>query len=270
MKKIAFTIRNLSSFFSNKEGIVLPIVMVFMVISQTVYWGVLHLNQINSQQYKQFQAYYQADIQKNMVAHLLNNDDSRFAFKLESKIYDDLSTQHETMINTVAIDSWLLENPQVGLGRLSSNVDRERLILYQQQLYLDQDQLDYCLIFQSLECFGRLNVNGTYDPVSLTPTLLNADTFDELQIQLIADGFVLNRTLKRNFLNHLPNDDFSEIYFGFNIGNVSINKLNNNFYQYTTQLKHTDFFTSQKVPITITRYLLIWQGYIYERPTPHE
>ena len=130
MSKRAFIVRNLSSLFPNQQGIVLPVVMVFMVLSQTVYWGVLHLNLINSQQYKQFQAYYQAEIQNSMVDHLLIDDDSVFALTLENQLFDHLLKQHDLMVKNLAIESWLLEKPQVGLARLSSAVDREKGVLY--------------------------------------------------------------------------------------------------------------------------------------------
>ncbi|MGO4929076.1 hypothetical protein ACTQ45_08610 [Fundicoccus sp. Sow4_D5] len=268
MSKRAFIVRNLSSLFPNQKGIVLPVVMVFMVLSQTVYWGVLHLNQINSQQYKQFQAYYQAEIQNSMVDHLLIDDDSVFALTLENQLFDHLLKQHDLMVKNLAIESWLLEKPQVGLARLSSAVDRERLFLYRQLVYLDQEQLDYCLLFQDIECFGQLNSNGTYDPKSFNLAFVNTDTFDSLQAQLVDDGFVLNHTLKRNFLDALANSDFSEINFKFNLGYVSIFQLSDLTYQYTTQLKHIDYSVTKRKPIRTTQYLLIWQGYIYERASP--
>lgn len=268
MSKQTWIIRNFPTFFPNKKGIVLPIVMVFMVLSQTVYWGVLHLNQINSQQYMQFQAYYQAEIQDYMVDHLLYDDDTAFVPALETQLLDDLSQQHTTMTNGLAIESWLLENPQVGLARLSSTVDRERFLLYQQQLYLDQEQLAYCLLFQKNECFGQLNSNGTYDPMSSSPTSVNIDTFENLQAQLLAEGFILNRALKRNSLHQMANNTFPEIYVTFNLGYVSIQQLSSLLYQYTTQLKQTDFFVTRTKPIQTTQYLLIWEGYIYERSAP--
>lgn len=270
MSKIPIVEQSVSSLHSNQKGITLPIVMVFMLLSQTIYWGVLHLNQINSQQYMQFQAYYQADIQNYMVDHLLTDDSSVFVATLESQLTAHLTQQHTFMLNSLAIDSWLLENPQVGLARLASGTDSERLFLYQQHVYLDQEQLEYCSLFQTLECFGQLNINGTYDPLIFEQQTVYTNEFDSLQSQLVAEGFLLNHTLKRNFLDQLVRSDFSEVYVQFNLGHVSIIQQNNRYYQITTQLRDFDFLLTQTIPFQTTRYLLIWHGYIYERPIEHE
>lgn len=258
--------RKVLSISPNKRGIVLPIVMIFMVISQVVYWGIIHLNQINSQQYIQFQAYYQAQIQNNMVDHLMNNDDAVFAEELEKQVSNQLLTQHELMINSLGIDTWWLEEAQVGIASLATNTEIERILLFQQFVFIDQQQLDFCLLFNSIDCSGRLNTNGTYDPLIFDKLNPSADTFSSLQRQFVAEGFSLNRQLKRNFLDVWTYSGLVDALFTFNLGHVAIQRVNSNDYQYTTQLKQIAFMLKQTHPIESADYLLIWQGYIYERP----
>lgn len=269
MRQSVILKRKVLSISPNKRGIVLPIVMVFMVISQVVYWGIIHLNQINSQQYIQFQAYYQAQIQNNMVDHLINNDDAVFVEELEKQLSNQLLTQHELMINSLGIETWWLEEAQVGIASLSSNTDNERILLFQQFVFMDQQQLDFCLLFNSINCSGRLNTNGTYDPLNFDKLDPSADAFSSLQNQLIAEGFSLNRQLKRNFLDNWTYSGLVDVLLTFNLGQVSILKLNAKDYQYTTQLKQIAFSLTHTQPIESADYLLIWQGYIYDRPVIH-
>lgn len=265
MRKKSFYIRKFSFFSPNKKGIVLPIVMVFMLLSQTLYWSMLHLNQINSQQYQQFQAYYQTEIQHSIVDHLLASDDASLVLVLEEQIIKQMLNQHHLMIHSLAVDDFLLELPQVGLAQLSANNYSERVLLYKQQLFLDHSRLDFCPLFQSLECFGQLNANGTYDPISLSFPTEKKDLFENLQSHLITEGFVLNRQLKRNYIDQLVDNSFDGLNFTFNTGDVFIQQINPSTYQISSQLNHVTFQVKQAKPIPITRYLLIWQGEIYER-----
>ena len=189
--------------------------------------------------------------------------------ELEKQLSNQLLTQHELMINSFGIDTWWLEEAQVGIASLSSNADTERILLFQQFVFMDQQQLDFCLLFNSINCSGRLNTNGTYDPLNFDKLDPSADAFSSLQNQLIAEGFSLNHQLKRNFLDDWTYSGLVDVIFSFNLGQVSILKINSKDYQYTTQLKHIAFSLTHTQPIESADYLLIWQGYIYERPFIH-
>ena len=56
---------------NNKQGMVMVYVIVFLLVSQLIYWGLLRLNQINLSRYLNFNDYYTANIQEELVMNLL-------------------------------------------------------------------------------------------------------------------------------------------------------------------------------------------------------
>lgn len=248
-----------------KRGIVLPIVIVFMLISQVVYWGILHLNQLNSQQYLQFQSYYQDEIQHVMIEDILNDVTFLSTKSLENKVLSDLSIQHEVMKNRLNIIEWGLEENQVGWATLlSHNENEERIIIYRHSLYINDDSQDNCRLFETIYCEGVLNKNGTYSPFPLDNNKLNNQVFMNLKNQLINVGFILEQQVQRNALKNWIFEGLPQTLFTFNTGSILLtNQITQ--YQLSSQLKQSNFNRSISKEIDYTQFLIIWQAEIYSK-----
>lgn len=251
-----------------KRGIVLPIVIVFMLISQVVYWGILRLNQLNSQQYLQFQSYYQDEIQHVMIEDILNDVTLLSTKSLENKVLSDLSIQHEVMKNRLNIIEWGLEENQVGWATLlSHNENEERIIIYRHSLYINDDSQDNCRLFETIYCEGVLNKNGTYSPFPLDNNNLNNQVFMTLKNQLINVGFILEQQVQRNAIKNWIFEGLPQTLFTFNTGSILLtNQITR--YQLSSQLKQSNFKRSKSKQIEHTQFLIIWQGEIYSKNNP--
>ena len=220
-----------------KRGIVLPIVIVFMLISQVVYWGILHLNQLNSQQYLQFQSYYQDEIQHVMIEDILNDVTFLSTKSLENKVLSDLSIQHEVMKNRLNIIEWGLEENQVGWATLlSHNENEERIIIYRHSPYINDD--------------SQYNLNN--------------QVFMTLKNQLINVAFILEQQVQRNAIKNWIFEGLPQTLFTFNTGSILLtNQITR--YQLSSQLKQSNFKRSKSKQIEHTQFLIIWQGEIYSK-----
>lgn len=255
----------------SKHGLVMPIVMVFMLISQLVYWGLIHLNQTNSQRLINFNGYYQTQIQQMITHDYLTQPLDIYLDSIEQHVLTNLDASFDMMLNTLTIDQWRTMTPQVGIGTLHSSDSKERIFVYEHQVYLDESQLNYCLIFNVLFCEGKLNANNTYDPLSFDPSIhyfddqtITSDTFEELTKSLSDEGFIQVKMSERNAQHVWQDPTVQNATYHFDNGSVSV-QTQKTFYYLKTQLDHPVIELSSQVPYQILRYLIKLKGYYYER-----
>lgn len=254
-----------------KRGLVMPIVMVFMLISQLVYWGLIHLNQTNSQRLINFNGYYEAQIQQMITHSYLTQPLEVYLDSIEQHILTNLDASFGMMQTTLTIDEWWTLTPQVGIGNLHSSDSKERIFIYEHQLYLDDTQLNKCSLFDVLFCEGKLNANNTYDPLPFEPSThyfedqsITSETFEELTQSLSEEGFVRVKMSERNAQHVWQDSTIQNASYHFGNGTVSV-QTQKTLYYLKSQLNHPVIELSSKQPYQVLRYLIKLKGYIYER-----
>lgn len=256
---------------TSKRGLILPIVMVFVLISQLVYWGLLHLNQTNTQRLMNFQAYYQAQIQQLMAQRLLYQPSSAYADTIESQIILSMQHSFDAIKSALNIEQWWIETPQFGIASLASPDNIERIFVYEHQLFIEEKELTYCTSLNLLFCAGKLNANQTYDPLPFEMTthhfgniVISSVMFDEVIQTLHQEGFTRVKQLERNAQDRWQDQSIQSNVYPFNNGSLRISTYPT-YYQFTTQLSHPVFHLVNKQTYETLNFLLKYKGYYYER-----
>lgn len=135
----------LSSRYRNHQaGFALNIVIIFMLLSQLLYWSLIVKNQYATRQYKQYQRHYLNQIQllvseklfEGVILDQLGDFQSEVERKLSERIRDFL---------TEPIDEWLIQTPQMGLAKLKMNIEDTLLCLYYFEIDCDELLREYML-----------------------------------------------------------------------------------------------------------------------------
>ncbi|UUX34226.1 hypothetical protein [Fundicoccus culcitae] len=188
-----------------KLAYTMPIVLVFMVISQLIYWGILRINHLQSAQNISFQNYYLAQIHYLMLDDYLKVDDDVNRTIISETTMTQIDLIHQEMLQSYSIiNEWPL-NAQFGIKQIETNEPYERYWLFYTELFLDSVGLEYCPIISDLYCFGQLNDDATYQYLSDEELNLNKSDWLEayalIENDLLDQGFrpVLQRNRNRQF-----------------------------------------------------------------------
>lgn len=139
--------KQLSRFFTLKfghkrAGFALNIVIVFMMVSQLLYWSLIVKNQYIIRQYKQYQRHYLNQIQllvseKSFQTAILEQLDN-FYFEVEHRIQELLN-----QLLTDPIDEWFIQTPQIGMAKLNTDTEDSVLCLYRIEIECDDILREY-------------------------------------------------------------------------------------------------------------------------------
>ena len=141
--------KRLFRFFSlrcrnHRAGFALNIVIIFMLISQLLYWSLIIKNQYAARQYKQYQRHYLNQIQllvseKSFEAKILDQLGD-FHSEVERKL-----SEHIREFLTEPVDEWLIQTPQMGLAKLKMNSEDTVLCLYYFEIDCDELLREYMM-----------------------------------------------------------------------------------------------------------------------------
>ncbi|MGO4937265.1 hypothetical protein ACTQ54_06530 [Fundicoccus sp. Sow4_H7] len=180
----------------------MPIVLVFMVISQLIYWGILRLNYTQSSQNKAYQNYYLAQIHYLMLDNFLTVDTDLISEDLQQTISSQINLIHQEIdANHSVIQAWPL-NCQFGIKQLETEGDHERFWLYYTEVFVDEIGLNYCSSMADLHCFGQIMPDASYQYLN-HPQLNEGKTdwlaaFYLIQDDLLSNGYRLANQRQRN------------------------------------------------------------------------
>ena len=143
----------------NKRGMVMVYVLVFLLFSQLIYWGILRINQVNSQRYADFQDHYRASVQENMVLNLFQGVHEENTKLLEGYIQERIDRYYQGMVKAKE-GEWTEVQPNLYLLYYQQE-DREVAQFFVADVYMSVELIDYCLAFEDQSCSGYIHTDNT-------------------------------------------------------------------------------------------------------------
>ena len=238
---------------------VMVYVIVFLLDSQLIYWGLLRLNQINLSRYLNFNDYYTANIQEELVMNLLPPIEQMDAQNLEEAImirFNEQATAYKPKQVLDHIDS----HKQFGVLQLAANQQYEQLYVYTQEVFLQEVALDYCDAFNAIVCSGVITRPGQVE--GSNPEL--EALWKETEASLLDQGFRLSKV--DDFLRTYDwtPEDIGPLQIQTNHGLTSYSR-SNGIEMWSTELLPRSFSRQQQREQMRYNYSVRWRGYLFER-----
>lgn len=244
---------------NNKQGMVMVYVIIFLLVSQLIYWGLLRLNQISVSRYLNFNDYYTANIQEELVMNLLPPIEQMDAQNLEEAImirFNEQGTAYKPKQVLDHIDS----HKQFGVLQLAANQQYEQLYVYTQEVFLQEVALDYCDAFNAIVCSGVITRPGQVE--GSNPEL--EALWKETEASLLDQGFRLSKV--DDFLRTYDwtPEDIGPLQIQTNHGLTSYSR-SNGIEMWSTELLPRSFSRQQQREQMRYNYSVRWRGYLFER-----
>lgn len=244
---------------NNKQGMVMVYVIIFLLVSQLIYWGLLRLNQISLSRYLNFNDYYTANIQEELVMNLLPPIEQMDAQNLEEAImirFNEQATAYKPKQVLDHIDS----HKQFGVLQLAANQQYEQLYVYTQEVFLQEVALDYCDAFNAIVCSGVITRPGQVE--GSNPEL--EALWKETEASLLDQGFRLSKV--DDFLRTYDwtPEDIGPLQIQTNHGLTSYSR-SNGIEMWSTELLPRSFSRQQQREQMRYNYSVRWRGYLFER-----
>lgn len=253
---------------NSKKGVIMPLLLVFLLISQIIYSGLLYLNRINSSRTVNFQDYYQVMIQEVLTQKVYNSLKESESQQLENIIQAKLTDQHLLMMPS-NIMLPLLGGSQLGVVELSADNAYQRLFVYSSEIFLSSSGLEL------LDKFNAVSVNGGLDeknfPLSLEelmpyewPLRDLKQERDQLIEAIEQEGFRLIDSSQRRHLEHWYYTNSNYYTMNFNEGSTQVS-YKDGYLQLDSFLPQRQFSRSSQFERTGASYLIHWKGFLFER-----
>jgi len=244
---------------NNKQGMVMVYVIIFLLVSQLIYWGLLRLNQISLSRYLNFNDYYTANIQEELVMNLLPPIEQMDAQNLEEAImirFNEQGTAYKPKQVLDHIDS----HKQFGVLQLAANQQYEQLYVYTQEVFLQEVALDYCDAFNAIVCSGVITRPGQVE--GSNPEL--EALWKATEASLLDQGFRLSKV--DDFLRTYDwtPEDIGPLQIQTNHGLTSYSRSNGTE-MWSTELLPRSFSRQQQREQMRYNYSVRWRGYLFER-----
>lgn len=244
---------------NNKQGMVMVYVIIFLLVSQLIYWGLLRLNQISLSRYLNFNDYYTANIQEELVMNLLPPIEQMDAQNLEEAImirFNEQGTAYKPKQVLDHIDS----HKQFGVLQLAANQQYEQLYVYTQEVFLQEVALDYCDAFNAIVCSGVITRPGQVE--GSNPEL--EALWKATEASLLDQGFRLSKV--DDFLRTYDwtPEDIGPLQIQTNHGLTSYSR-SNGIEMWSTELLPRSFSRQQQREQMRYNYSVRWRGYLFER-----
>lgn len=254
---------------THKKGMVMVYVLIFMLISQLVYWGLLRFNQINMVRYVSYEDYYTAKIQEKMTEYLFipyqSEDFQAFEWQLIDNLQDNILKYSPTNII-----EWIDLSDQFGIARLEQD-GYEQLYVFTQKIYLPEEYMLYGKKANNINISGTIgdkNMLHSFDTTDMqqfdTSYIDITELFTETQKLLLEQGF-------REMMLSPRQVSYQWVPQNINPLNVITNKgwtaysRSNGVDKLTTNLYQRNFNRELKGKQTNIYYIVSWNGYLFER-----
>lgn len=140
----------------NNRGLALPIVFVFLVISQLVYMGLLRLNQLNMQHYRLFQQHYAASIQWLIARTQSEASSQDFVQQWEQEVQAIFAKKFADRIGEIPFEWLTAESYQLGAIQLSDKA----VLVFEQNIEVLSGQFESPNIETSEELQRKIATEG--------------------------------------------------------------------------------------------------------------
>lgn len=254
---------------THKKGMVMVYVLIFMLISQLVYWGLLRFNQINMLRYVSYEDYYTAKIQAKMTEHLFIPYQSDAIQNFEWQLIDNLqgNIQKHSPSNII---EWIELSDQFGIARLEQD-GYEQLFVFTQKIYLPEEYLLYGRKANNISIAGTIgdkNMLHSFDELEMQqfdPSYINiTELFSNTQELLLEQRFRESmRTSAQTSYQWVP-PNVSSLNVLTNKGTTTYSRQNG-VEKHTTNLYQRDFNRVIQSKQTTIYYIVSWNSYLFER-----
>lgn len=246
----------------NKRGIVMIYVIIFMLISQLIYWGLLRFNQVNTASYIDFQDYYTARIQEllshNIVSSFVEDD----YIDLENHMNQNLDHQYET--HSIAnLDEWLDLSNQFGVA-YSTSGHYERIHIFSQEIFLPESFKNSGYEFKSVSWSGVINGQNELERYDAVGDFDLVHEYELIKQKLTDQSFrLVSQNGYRIPIRWTPKD-LPAISFQTNHGSTILSRTKG-VKKTETQIVEREFNRTTNVAALNTNYAIYWRDYIFER-----
>lgn len=211
----------------NRRGMALPIVFIFLVISQIVYMGLLRLNQLNMQHYRLFQQHYVASIQVLLTRAQLTPSPETLATQWERHIREVQAAQFNQRFGTASF-TWLTEE-SYQMGALQ--MDDGHIVVFEQTIEV---------------------LDGDFE-------VEHAMSSELLRLQIEADGFTLLEEIQSEDRGEWQAPLVSDAHFIFNTGEVT-----HQSHRLWSVPFHSDARVERFLPRVKCSYSVKWRVFFYQ------
>ncbi|EKB53409.1 hypothetical protein [Facklamia hominis] len=239
---------------SHQKGMVLPCVLVFMVISHLIYLSLCQLNQLQHQRITQFKAYYQSQLQNELLSEkLIQEQDQSFQQGFIQDLTKNIQNIHQTSLRRYQI-STLAKSPSVQIGFLSLT-EPDQVLIYCIQIYPEwlPDTLNPEFPYNFT---GIVSNKGFIDEKPLE----EESDYQSLKHSLQEAGYqsVQEYGLRRRYQYQ---ESGLQGYFSFNTGQclLETNPTNKRQIIYF-QVNHPHLTRKEEYPLRTNSYILYWRA----------
>lgn len=241
------------------KAFVMGIVLVFMFISQLLYFSVLAYNQIQSQRYIGFVRHYQQQMMLNVSRQLLTITDKEQ--QLFNHVRQTIGVQEKYLTSRRSIIEREEIAPQLQLVILNDN-GIEKMGILMHRLFIAEEMIEELNLSDLLMVDGTILANQKYVPYELSPT---QNLLEQLEIDLLNLGYQVQSRSKRNYQTTLTYQRPVVQKISFNYGAVAIRPQNEEL-QLTVFDNHQQEQVRTNLPKEQVKYLIESHWIIYEQP----
>lgn len=254
-------IKFLKSHKQGNKALVFPMILVFFFLSQLSYMGILAIHQDKMRRFSQFEKYYQAKIQEEMV--------KRQIFQAEDDQYNDfeeaiLASKEAMQRGLIQKYPWLSRIDLSQEDRLQvldkSLLDQKRYIVFRFKLFIDQKHMQACQFFRELNCFGSLDQSGL--PVERVASERNQAS------HLLHPSYQLLKEFSYPYLaswKQRPIQANQDYYFEQGQVHLAYGPDDQSLIM-TSQLYEGNFQKQEELSLLSFSYLILWEAQIWQEP----
>lgn len=238
------------------QGFVMPIVLVFMVISQLVYTGILHITQMETRHIMLLQEHYQRNIQTHFVSEVIDlHFEDHYPLISQDMFAEVDSFKNQLLYGLTSTESLLPENPQYGAYYLEGETPEQDLIYVYVISIISQENSIYekAIDFPEISFVDeKAYFNNQFDDKLLSNTdAVLIDLFEQLtqldweEVYYLETGKILNW--------HIPSPAVAKI--SFNTGFVDVKTQQGNIIL-ESFLNENDQSYMSNIPLVSINYRL--------------
>ena len=241
---------------NRKRALIFPTVMVFFFLSQLIYVRLLSVQSKILHRNQSMIDYCQTHIQANIAKNILSFSDEDLSLEIEDHILGDISELSSKLIIKYP---WLKRmRPEDLSGWLdisNSSQPLSLIVLYHYEIFLPQEQAEYCNFFDQIRCSGVLDRN-------YLPNYKELDEFVTHTDSLPSDSYHEIKQISYNQRGHWDKIIDLPLTLDFNQGRVIIESKNLADLQIMSALNSSDFVLNDTFSLPSCDYLIIWKARI--------
>ncbi|MCR8969337.1 hypothetical protein [Facklamia sp. 7083-14-GEN3] len=243
----------------NKKGLILPMVLCFMMLSQVIYLGVIQLNALHRQRIHQSNNYYQLQIQTLLAdSNLRPILQDQWTKSLEESLQRECQLLQKESLNDLGLFTSDSLIQTINLIEVETLDFDSLLLLYKTLIFIEKPS-NFEPTFSIIEADGEWVAN---DQVTLFPNSSKEDSFDASHLLLSSQGYLINKGLNKNKKSQWVGTLEQEFQIEFNTGTSKI--LTSGYKLIFDSRLSTGESFEKKQDLPQLNYLLQWHGNLYQ------